>query len=124
MSEATTISLVWWITAVELPVLAGLFWLIHHGRREQERMLQRIERDLQARLALLLDNLSSFKLEAARAFVTMSQLRDLEKRLSQHLLRLEDRVIHLGTRSAGVAEYRRVGLEAVAGGRREMAHDR
>ncbi len=39
VNEPWTISWVWWISAVELPVVGCLFWLIHHGRRESERAL-------------------------------------------------------------------------------------
>lgn len=116
MGEETTLSLVWWITAVELPALAALFWMIHHGRKDAERAAQRMQADIHAQLAALLDNLTRFKLEVARSYVTAGELKDLEKRLTGHLLRLEDRVIHLSAQ--GGESPRRV-LELVGEERRE-----
>ena len=64
MSEDWTISWVWWITAVEVPVLGCLFWLIHHGRRESEQALLQLYREIQGNLNIVLDNLAQSKLEA------------------------------------------------------------
>lgn len=121
MNDATTISLVWWITAVELPVLAGLFWMIYNSRREHDRAILRLHTEIQGQLAVLLDNITQFKLEVARVYVTMPQLKDLEKRLTQHLLRLEDRIIHINGHTL-VQECRRRNGES-AGHRRESGHD-
>src|SRR3954463_13415126 len=40
MPEASGINLSWWITVVELPMLAALFWLIWHVRQESEEAPQ------------------------------------------------------------------------------------
>lgn len=37
-----SIDLSWWITAVELPVLGGLFWLIARLRRDAETALETV----------------------------------------------------------------------------------
>jgi hypothetical protein len=82
----------WWTTAVEVPVLGCLFWLIHHGRRESERALLRIYREIQGNLNMVLDNLAQSKLEIARFYATVTDLKDVEQRLTDHLLRLETRL--------------------------------
>ena len=51
MNGEWTISWVWWITAVEVPALGCLFWMAHHGRREAERSLLRVYREIQANLS-------------------------------------------------------------------------
>ena len=69
-----------------------LFWLIHHGRRESERALLRVYREIQGNLNMVLDNLAQSKLEVARLYATIADLKDVEKRLTDHLLRLETRL--------------------------------
>ena len=92
VNEPWTISWVWWISAVELPVVGCLFWLIHHGRRESERALLRVYREIQGNLSMVLDNLAQSKLEVARLYATIADLKDVEKRLTDHLLRVETRL--------------------------------
>ena len=95
MSDDWTISWVWWITAVEVPVLGCLFWLIHHGRRESEQALLQLYREIQGNLNVLLDNLAQSKLEVARLYATIADLKDVEQRVTDHLLRLEARLTFL-----------------------------
>lgn len=85
----------WWITAVELPVLGCLFWLIHHGRRESEQANLQLYREIQGNLNIVLDNLAQSKLEVARLYATITDLKDVEQRLTDHLLRLEARLTFL-----------------------------
>lgn len=76
-----TIDLAWWATAVELPALAGLFWLMQRGRAE-----------LEARADRLRDELSAFKLEVARSYASTAALKDVERRLTEHLVRIEGKL--------------------------------
>lgn len=92
VNEEWAISWVWWITAVEVPVLGCLFWLTYHGRRESERALLKVYREIQANLNVVLENLAQSKLEVARLYATIADLKDVEKRLTDHLLRLETRL--------------------------------
>lgn len=95
MSEEWTISWAWWITAVEVPVLGCLFWMIHNGRREAERGLLKVYREIQSNLNVVLESLAQSKLEVARLYATIADLKDVEKRLSDHLLRLEARLTYV-----------------------------
>jgi len=94
VSEEATINWVWWITAVEVPALGCLFWLTHHARRESERALLRVYREIQTNLSVVLENLAQSKLETARLYATASDLKDVERRLTDHLLRLEARLTY------------------------------
>ena len=64
-------------------MLGCLFWLIHHGRRESERALLRVYREIQGNLSMVLDNLAQSKLEVARLYATIADLKDVEKRLDR-----------------------------------------
>lgn len=80
----------WWIAVIEIPALGGLFWLLQAHRNATER-------DLKA----LRDDLAGFKLHVATTYASMVYLKDVESRLTAHLLKIEgklDRVIE-GRRS-------------------------
>ena len=79
MSEQWTISWAWWITAVEVPVLGCLFWMIHYGRREAEQALLKVYREIQGNLNVVLENLAQSKLEVARLYATIGDLVDKER---------------------------------------------
>ena len=89
----------WWITAVEAPIVAALFWMIHGLRRDlHERIDRSDERESEA-VSRTREDLSEFKLEVARTYVPLSLIRDVDRRLSGHLLRIEaklDASLHAG----------------------------
>jgi hypothetical protein len=94
MNQEWTISWVWWITAIEIPAFGCLFWMMQQGRREAERSLLKLYREIQLNLNAVLENLAQSKLEVARLYATIADLKDVEKRLTDHLLRLEARLTY------------------------------
>ncbi len=89
MQNSWTINLIWWISVVEIPALAGLFWLIWRNRKDSEAALSQQgqlinQTSLQAR-----ESLSSYKLEVAKSYVSIGYLKDVERRLTAHLLRID-----------------------------------
>ncbi len=94
MNQEWTISWVWWITAIEIPVFGCLFWMMQQSRREAERALLKVYREIQINLNAVLENLAQSKLEVARLYATIADLKDVEKRLTDHLLRLEARLTY------------------------------
>lgn len=79
----------WWITAVELPALAGLFWLVWRGRNEADARLDRIEHRVESGLGQCREALAAYKLEVAKTYATTGYLKDVERRLTEHLVRIE-----------------------------------
>ena len=67
MEDILSNGVLWWITAIEVPALAGMLALILKLR----------------------DSLASEKLEAIKLFASVSAVRELEQRLVSHLLRIE-----------------------------------
>lgn len=68
----------WWVTAVEIPVLAGLFLLFWRQRQEQAAAIDALKAELAA-----------FKLEVAKSYASTQALKDVEVRLTAHLVRIE-----------------------------------
>lgn len=84
--------LAWWITVVDLPALGSLFWMIWKTRRESEESLKHLRDVIESRNAQLREALSAFKLEVAKSYAAVSDLKDLESRLVGHLLRIESKL--------------------------------
>jgi hypothetical protein len=80
----------WWISVVELPALAGLFV-----------MQQRLRRDVEALGLDTREALSDFKLEVARTYASLDQMKDVEVRLTEHLLRIEAKLDQAAVRRDG-----------------------
>lgn len=90
--NGTPIDVIWWITVVELPALTGLWWLIWRTRRDQDIALERHRQRLDAAVAQAREALAAYKLEVAKSYASTSQLKDLEARLTDHLLRIESKL--------------------------------
>lgn len=86
------LDLSWWITGIELPCLAGLFWMIWHVRREGEEAVARLRDVIDSRNAQMREGLSAFKLEVAKNYAAAQDLKDVEDRLVGHLLRIESKL--------------------------------
>ncbi|MGQ0528071.1 MAG: hypothetical protein ACT4OY_08620 [Alphaproteobacteria bacterium] len=84
--------LAWWVTVVDLPAMAGLFVLIWRTRQDSEDATQRVQVLLERRCDQLRDALGNFKLEVAKTYASQNDLRELEGRLTGHLLRIESKL--------------------------------
>ena len=81
--------LIWWITAVDLPALSGLLWLIFHSRNEANDAIGALHETIDVRSNQLREALSAFKLEVAKSYASVTDMKDLETRIVAHLLRIE-----------------------------------
>lgn len=79
----------WWVTAVELPVLGGMAMLIWRSRNEADHRIDDLEHRLEIGLGQARDALSAYKLEVAKSYATTGYLKDVEQRLTEHLIRIE-----------------------------------
>ena len=73
--------LIWWITAVDLPALTGLLWLIFNSRQEAEDAIDNLQESLDVRSNQLREALSAFKLEVAKSYASVTDMKDLESRI-------------------------------------------
>lgn len=84
--------LIWWITAIEIPALTGLFFLTQKIRKDADASIQRLQENLDVRSSQLRETLSAFKLEVAKSYASVLDLKDLEGRIVSHLLRIESKL--------------------------------
>ncbi len=91
MFQSST-DLTWWITAFDLPAMAGLLLFIWRTRQESEDAVDNLRTTLDRRSDQLRDALNAFKLEVAKTYASHTDLRDLEGRLTSHLLRIESKL--------------------------------
>ena len=81
--------LIWWITAVDLPVLGALFALIWRTKRDCEGAVRHLRDVIDARNSQMREALAAFKLEVAKSYASIADMKELETRLVSHLLRIE-----------------------------------
>ena len=84
--------LIWWITAVDLPALSGLLWLVFQSRAEASEAIDTVHETLDGRSNQLREALSAFKLEVAKSYASVTDMKDLESRIVSHLLRIESKL--------------------------------
>jgi hypothetical protein len=89
MNTILDTGLIWWITAVDLPALSTLFWLSLRNRKETQEAVDRLQDTLDIRSSQLREALSSFKLEVAKSYASVTDMKDLENRIVSHLVRIE-----------------------------------
>lgn len=90
MTGALTIdALAWWVSVIELPVLTGLFWLVWRIRDEADAKLDELRAQLENRSQQLREALAAHRLEVARSYAQSADVKDLDRRLISHLLRIE-----------------------------------
>ena len=82
----------WWISAVEAPIVAALFYMLHGLRRDMQERIDRSDQRENEVVGRARDDLAEFKLEVARSYVPLSLIRDVDRRLSQQLLRIEEKI--------------------------------
>jgi hypothetical protein len=66
-----------------------MFALLWRTRRECDTALRRLREIVDARSAQMREALSSFKLEVAKGYASITDMKELETRLVSHLLRIE-----------------------------------
>lgn len=85
-----------WATMIEVPVFAALFRLVTKNRRELDYDIQNHKQLNDEALSLVKEALSEFKLHVARNYVSVNYLKDVESRLTAHLLRIEKKLDETG----------------------------
>ena len=96
----------WWITVVDLPVMSGLFWLILKTRHDADEAIDTLHETLEVRCSQLREGLSGFKLEVAKTYASVTDMKDLENRIVSHLLRIEAKLDHTALATAELRAHK------------------
>ena len=96
MPTTWSADLIWWISGVEIPALAGLFWLFWRTRRDVDDGLDECERRIERGLADAREALGAYKLEVAKSYASIALLKEVEARLTGHLIRIEKKLDTFG----------------------------
>ncbi len=100
MQDPWTINVIWWITVVEIPALAGLFWLTWRSRRDSDDAIGDARHEFESGLNYLRESLAAYKLEVAKSYASITYLKEVERRLTAHLIRIENK-LDISPRSTG-----------------------
>lgn len=79
----------WWVTAIELPALGAMALLLWRARQEWDSRIDELERRFDLGLGQMREALAAYKLEVAKSYATTGYLKDVERRLTEHLVRIE-----------------------------------
>ena len=94
--------LIWWITVVDLPAMVGLLLMIWRVRGETDKAIDEVHITLDRRCEQLREALHGFKLEVAKNYASQNDLRLLEARLVEHLLRIEAKLDKTALKAASL----------------------
>lgn len=86
------IDLSWWISVIEIPMLAALFKLMWDIKKDLMARIEQMDMRHTESAARLRDDLAAFKLEVARGYVPMQMMRETDRRLSMQLMRIEEKL--------------------------------
>ncbi len=84
--------MIWWITVIEIPVISTLFYMVFKARSTNEQSITELRGLLELRSNQLKEYLSAFKLETARTYAYINDVKDVELRIVKHLLRIEEKL--------------------------------
>ncbi len=85
-----------WAAMVELPAFAALFRMVLRHKREMDSGLEQLKAAQEQQISGLKEALADFKLHVARNYVSVNYLKDVESRLTNHLLRIEKKLDDVG----------------------------
>lgn len=87
-----------WLTMVEIPVFFALFRMLIKLRNDMEDAVATSRNHGEKGIASVREALSDFKLHVARNYVSTAYLKDVETRITDHLLRIEKKLDDVGRR--------------------------
>lgn len=77
---------------MDLPVLSTLFWMNMRTRRDAEEAVETLREGFELRSSQLRETLAAFKLEVAKSYASVTDMKDLESRIVSHLIRIESKL--------------------------------
>lgn len=85
-----------WAAMVELPIFVTLFRMLARAKKEIDGEMMQMKDLHEHNHSSVREALSDFKLHVARNYVSVNYLKDVETRLTDHLLRIEKKLDEVG----------------------------
>lgn len=85
-----------WIAMIEIPLFVAVFRMLVKQRKEIEEQLLATQTHTEGRVDICKESLADSKLHVARNYVSTGYLKDVENRLTNHLLRIEKKLDEVG----------------------------
>jgi hypothetical protein len=86
------INLSWWISVVEIPVFVGMFWIVRNNISYIEKCMKENEEKSKKDIISVMESVASLRVDVALNYASISYIKDVEHRLTAHLLRIEDKI--------------------------------
>ena len=87
-----TLDMAWWISAVEIPIVAGFLWLIRSNRRDLEKTLNEQRKEIETRLDRLQRGFSRHKEDVVKRYVPFEYIKEMEGRLTNLLVHINEKL--------------------------------
>ncbi len=109
------------VAAADTPLMVLALWMLHLLRRDFTRT-DAPPPPPEPGLTRTREELAEFKLEVARTYVPLSLIRDLDARLSLHLVRIEEKLeeVNRAATTAAAVSSHQVGRPAIGFGLRGL----
>lgn len=85
-----------WVAMAGTPIIVSLFRILAKVKREIDSDISQLKNTHERDNVVLREALSDFKLHVARNYVSVNYLKDVESRLTNHLLRIEKKLDEVG----------------------------
>lgn len=85
-----------WVAMAGAPIIVSLFRILAKVKREIDSDISQLKNTHERDNVVLREALSDFKLHVARNYVSVNYLKDVESRLTNHLLRIEKKLDEVG----------------------------
>lgn len=85
-----------WVAMAGAPIIVSLFRILAKVKREIDSDISQLKNTYERDNVVLREALSDFKLHVARNYVSVNYLKDVESRLTNHLLRIEKKLDEVG----------------------------
>ncbi len=98
MDTNFTFNILWWISVIEIPIIASMFRTMKINRDETDNNMKIYQSATTENLRDLSKQLFEYKLFVAQNYASIAYMKDIEKRLTDHLLRIEEKIQSAGER--------------------------
>ena len=92
------IDIIIWIVFIEIPIFVAFITYIIKQKENMNKDINLVKISIEKRYRYLNEKINNYKLEVAKKYASVSYLKDVENRLTNHLIRIEEKLDNKLTR--------------------------